>query len=138
MLSDPEARKHWQAAPVAETVTQTGPWLKPQIQASSTSLKATARIESHSAKEAVLSVTIHNTGKVPAYPVGIALHPDLYSVLWTDNYFWLASDETVTLQGTARLDMSGLDQISNPPAANPADLLIRVSAWNAAAIDIHL
>lgn len=148
MLADPEARKRWQAAPMAEPLTQTGPWLKPQIEASPATLQTAAKLENrsqnngsqkdHSRKEVEVSVTVENQGKIPAYPVRLHLLPDFYSVLWSDNYFWLAPGETVTIHGTLRLDMSGLDPITKPPVASRADLRIRVSAWNAPATELHL
>ena len=138
MLADPEARKRWQAGPVPEPLNQTGPWLKPQIEPLATSLQAAIKFEGQSQKEGELSVTIDNVGKVPAYPVSLKLLPDVYSVLWTDNYFWLAPGEKVTLRGTVRLDMSGLDPITKPPIANPRDLKIRISAWNAPATELRL
>jgi beta-mannosidase len=137
MLRDPEARKHWQAGPQPETLNQTGPWLKPQIQATSTSLRASARLENQSKKEAGITVTMSNTGNVPAYPVRIELHPETCSVLWDDNFFWLAAGESATIRGTVRLDMAGLDPITSPRAASPADLLLRLSAWNAPVIELH-
>jgi len=136
-LGDPEARKRWQAGPVPENVTQTGPWLKPQVQATSTSLRGTAKFENESPKETSVSITVMNDGKVPAYPLRIELEPDTYSTLWEDNYFWLAPGETITIQGTVRLDMSGLDTITNPPVAKKRDLVVRVSAWNAAPIELR-
>jgi beta-mannosidase len=136
-LADPEARKRWQAGPVPENVTQTGPWLKPQVQATSTSLRGTAKFENESPKETSVSITVTNEGKVPAYPLRIELEPDTYSTLWEDNYFWLAPGETITIQGTVRLDMSGLDAITNPPVAKTRDLVVRVSAWNTAPIELR-
>jgi beta-mannosidase len=138
MLADPEARKRWQAGPVAEPLTQTGPWLKPQIDALTTPLQATVKFEPGSQKEAKVNVTVENIGKLPAYPVRLHLLPDVYSVLWTDNYFWLAPGEKVTVSGTVRLDMSGLDPITKPPIATHGDLRVQVSAWNAAATDLRL
>jgi hypothetical protein len=138
---------------VAEPLTQTGPWLRPQIQASSTTLQTAAKVEDrssgehssgeylrrgHSQKEIEVSVTVENQGKIPAYPVRLHLMPDFYSVLWSDNYFWLAAGEKVTIRGTVRLDMSGLDPITKPPVANRGDLRICVSAWNAPATELHL
>jgi hypothetical protein len=131
MLVDPEARKRWQAAPVAEPLNQSGPWLKPQIEGFGTSLQATIKIESQSQKEAELSVAVENVGKLPAYPVRLQLAPDVYSVIWSDNYFWLAPGEKSTLHGTMRLNMNGLDPITKPPAVSPGSLRVRVSAWNA-------
>jgi beta-mannosidase len=138
MLADPEARKRWQAGPVPEPLTQTGPWLKPQIEALATSLQSAIKLEGQTEKEAAVSVTIENAGKLPAYPVGLQLLPDFYSVLWSDNYFWLAPGEKVTLHGTVRLDMKGLDPITKPPIASPRDLRIKVSAWNAPATELRL
>jgi len=138
MLADPEARKRWQAGPVPETLNQTGPWLKPQIQALGTSLQSTVKLERQSQKEAEVRVTIENTGKTPAYPVCLQVTPDVYSFLWTDNYFWLAPGEKATLHGTVRLDMSGLDPITKPAIASPSDLRIRICAWNAPATELRL
>jgi beta-mannosidase len=137
MLADPEARRRWQAGPVLEPLTQTGPWLKPQVAALATSVRGTAKFEPRSAKEAGLTVTVTNAGKLPAYPVQVQLEPDLYSVLWSDNYFWLAPGETATLQGTVRLDMAGLDPITRPRVASRNDLFLRISAWNARAIELR-
>ena len=137
MLADPEACKRWQAGPVPENVTQTGPWLKPQVQATATSLRGTAEFENESTKEASVNITVTNDGKVPAYPLRIELEPDRYSTLWEDNYFWLAPGETTTIRGTVRLDMSGLDPIINPPLADKRDLVVRVSAWNARPIELR-
>jgi beta-mannosidase len=138
MLADPEGRKRWQAAPVPEPLTQTGPWLKPQLAALPTSLQATAKVERQSEKEVELNIVLGNHGKVPAYPVRVELQPDAYSVLWSDNYFWLAPGDSVTLRGTAKLDMTGLDPITKPPIASPADLLLRISAWNAPVVELRL
>jgi beta-mannosidase len=138
MLADPEARKRWQAAPVAEPPTQTGPWLRPQIQASATSLQSSIKVERQLQNEAEVSLTVENLGKIPAYPLRLQVLPDVYSVLWTDNYFWLAPGEKVTVHGTVRLNMSGLDPISKPPVGRLSDLSVRVSAWNSPATELRL
>lgn len=138
MLADPAERKHWQAAPVPEPVNQKGPWLIPQVQQTRTSLSASLQVARVSGKEAEVSVTVENTGKVPAYPVSLEIVPDVYSVLWSDNYFWLAPGEAVTVKGFVRLDMQGLDPITNPPVAKPTDLLLKVTAWNVNAVQLTL
>jgi beta-mannosidase len=138
MLADAAERKRWQAAPVPELANEKGPWLIPQMQAVTTSLSALLDSATGSGKEAEISLTIENTGKSPAYPVSVEIVPDLYSGLWSDNYFWLAPGERVTVQGIIRLDMRGLDPITNPPLANPADLAVKVSAWNAAGVQLRL
>jgi beta-mannosidase len=138
MLADPQTRRQWQAGPVAEPPTQTGPWLRPQVEAFPTTLKGTARIDGRSSREADITVAIENTGNLPAYPVCVQLLPDVYCAMWSDNYFWLGPGENVVLHGTARLDMNGLDPISKPPVPKNADLSVRLSAWNAAASQLRL
>ncbi len=129
-LADPAARAQWQSKPEFEPLSKTGPWLKPQIQAMGTSL--TARIVSSPVTDKEMDVTVEvtNTGTAPAYPVRLDITPNVYSVLWSDNYFWLAPGETVMLTGKVRLDMAGLDPVTNPPVAKVEDLRINVSAWN--------
>jgi hypothetical protein len=119
-------------------LTQTGPWLRPQIEQLPTALRSHANFRQKNKKEAELILTVENTGTRVAYPVSIELLPDIYSALWTDNYFWLAPGETATLQGIVRLDMQGLDPITNPAVAQRSDLSLRVSAWNAPAVILHL
>ncbi len=136
-LADPEARKKWQSGPVADPVSTAGPWLKPQLEGLPTALEA--RVLSArplSADEAEVKVEVRNAGPRPAYPVRLALQPDAYPVLWSDNYFWLAEGETVTVTGTVRLNMKGLDPVGNPPPAKLGDLTVQVSAWNAPAASV--
>jgi hypothetical protein len=85
-------------------------------------------------RELRVTVNVKNTGASPAYPVHLAIEPDTYSVLWSDDFFWLAPGESVSVEGVVRLDMSGLDPLANPPVAKPADLTFSLSAWNAAAV----
>jgi hypothetical protein len=132
-LADPAARANWQAAAVAEPLNTTGPWLKPQIKGIPTTLSAQVLKSNVADHELQLSVTVRNTGDNPAYPVQFEIEPNTYSVLWSDNYFWLAPGESVNVRGTVRLDMGGLDPITNPRLATPSDLRLSVSAWNAAA-----
>jgi beta-mannosidase len=132
-LADPAARQKWQAAAVAEPLNTTGPWLKAQIENLRTEVLAQVVDSKVADHELLLTAVIKNTGANPAYPVVLAVDPDTYSVLWSDNYFWLAPGESVTLRGTVRLDMTGLDPITNPRIATPSNLTLSVSAWNAVA-----
>jgi beta-mannosidase len=137
LLADPGARQRWQSAPVPELVTDKGPWLRPQVAATRSSLEATAKIEGQSEKEAKLSVRLTNRSQVPAYPVRVELLPDVYSVLWSDNFFWLAPGETVSIEATVRRDMSGLDPVAKPPIRKAADFRLRAWAWNAPALELE-
>jgi beta-mannosidase len=132
-LADPAARQKWQAAAVPEPLNTKGPWLKPQIESMPTAVSGRVADSNVSDAELRLSVVVENTGANPAYPVVLAVEPDTYSVLWNDNYFWLAPGETVTVEGTVRLDMTGLDPITTPRIATASGLIFSVSAWNAVA-----
>jgi hypothetical protein len=138
MLADPAARKQWQSAPVAEPLNQMGPWLRPQVEQLRTSLRSSVALVRHKKAEAEVAVSVRNTGSVPAYAVRIEVIPDVYSSLWTDNFFWLAPGETASVGGAVRLDMSGLDPLTRPQVASPADLTIRASAWNAEASEMRV
>lgn len=135
-LAGPEARRRWQSVPVPEPLAEAGPWLKPQLESVSTSLQARAAWREVSPAEAEVAVTVANTGSHPAWPVRLETSPDLYPVLWTDNYFWLAEGESVAVKGLVRMDLRGIDPTANPPAARLQDLTAQVSAWNARAVQL--
>ncbi|HKU28610.1 MAG TPA: hypothetical protein VJQ54_24280, partial [Candidatus Sulfotelmatobacter sp.] len=138
MLGDLVKRKQWQSAPVEEELSTKGPWLRPQIAGLPTSLQGTAAFGQTSKQEAEITITVRNTGTVPAYPVRIDILPDLYSSVWTDNFLWLAPGEQVSLKGIVRLDMTGLDPLLKPAIATQGELSVRVSAWNAPAIHLRM
>ena len=130
-LEDPVALAKWQSAAVAEPLTTNGPWLKPQIEKIRTALSARVVSSEVVGPDLRLTVVVKNTGVNPAYPVQLSVQPDTYSALWSDDYFWLASGESVRVEGTVRLDMTGLDPVTNPRVAVASDLRLSVSAWNA-------
>jgi hypothetical protein len=70
-------------------------------------------------------------------PVQYALMKAGRATLWTDNFFWLAPGEKFTVNGVARLDMTGLDPFS---VSRPADskFAVRVSSWNSPALELQL
>ncbi len=86
--------------------------------------------------DSIVTLEISNTGSAPAFPVRIGVLPDVYSSLWSDNFFWLPPGERRTLTGVIRLDMHGLDPLIRPPVAALADIGIDVSAWNAPALSL--
>lgn len=55
------------------------------------------------------------------------------TLFYCDNYFWLAPGETEL----SRNNMSGLNLITKPPVAGRSDLIVRVSAWNAPALEVR-
>jgi hypothetical protein len=137
-LADPVTREKWQAEAVAEPLATNGPWLKPQMASVPAAISARVVESRVVGTELRLTVAVRNTGANPAYPVQLAVAPDIYSVLWNDNYFWLAPEESVTVAGRLRLDMAGLDPITNPRVAAASDLVLSVSAWNAPAREFRV
>jgi beta-mannosidase len=126
---DPAARDKQLSAP--DPLVKSGPWLKTEIEEAPTEIAAEILGCDRVGPEARLRITIKNTGPNPAYPVRLTIEPDWYSVIWTDNYFWLDPGESASLQATIRLDMTGLDPLLNPKIAKISDLALKVSAWNA-------
>jgi beta-mannosidase len=127
--SAPEARR--KQLETAEPLTQTGPWLKTQLESLPTALGAEIVQADAAGPELQATVVVRNTGGKPAYPVRLGVWPDVYSAVWSDNYFWLDPGERVEVQARIRLDMRGIDPVSRPKVATPADLTVVVSAWNA-------
>ena len=74
-LADPEARKKWQSGAVAEQVTKTGPWLKPQIEGVAAALAAKVTSYKLVGTEARITLEVRNTGAHPAYPVTLCVSP---------------------------------------------------------------
>ncbi len=138
LLADTAARKQWQAGPVAEPPTMTGPWLRPQVESHTTSIKASAHIARQSTREAEIAVTLENSGSLPAYPVRIHLNPETYPALWSDNFFWLAPGERVSIGGTVRLDTTGLDPFVRTKRDAQPNLALQISAWNAPEIEVRM
>jgi len=133
-LTDPAVRKAWQAKTSTDPLCPSGPWLKPQLAALPTTLAAKIVKSVVSGPDGLVTVSITNEGKRPAYPVVIRSTPDVYSAIWADNYFWLAPGETRVITGKIRLDMTGLDPMTNRKKARLSDVEIGVSAWNVAEI----
>ncbi|MEI6916157.1 MAG: glycoside hydrolase family 2 protein, partial [Armatimonadota bacterium] len=130
-LADPKARAAWQAKPTTDPICDKGPWLKPQLESLPTSIDAKLVSIRSAGDEANVVITVKNTGKVPAYPAKISVAPDVYSSMWSDNYFWLAPGETRQITGVIKLNMKGLDPIANPPVLAISDMSLSISAWNA-------
>ena len=127
--TDPTARSKQLAGP--DLLVSSGPWLKPQIEGTPTEISAEVVACGRVGPEARLELVLRNTGANPAYPVRLAIVPEVYSTIWSDNYFWLDPGESVKLQATIRVDMAGLDPLLNPKVAEVSDLALEVSAWNA-------
>jgi hypothetical protein len=130
-LADPAALAKWQSKASAETMSEHGPWLKSQIEGDRTKISARIVSEKPAGPDLQIAVLVKNEGTKPAYPVRLTVKPDAFSVLWSDDYFWLAPGESAIIGGTVRVDMTGLDPMSTSPIIAPHDLVLSVSSWNA-------
>jgi hypothetical protein len=133
---DPSAREKQLSS--ADIAVKSGPWLKAEIERAPTEIATEILGCEQVGPEARLRLIIKNTGPNPAYPVRLTVEPDWYSVLWTDNYFWLDPGESVSVQAAIRLNMKGLDPVLNPKVAEISDLTLKVTAWNARARSFSL
>ena len=129
--TDAEARR--KRLEGADPLAKSGPWLKPQIESVPTSLSAEVVQVKAVGPELEATVVVKNTGTKPAYPLRLAVLPDAYSAIWSDNYFWLDPGERVEVRGRIRMDMTNIDLVSNPKVATPSDINLEISAWNAQA-----
>ena len=123
-MGDEAFRQKYRAAPQPALAIEKGPWLKPQVAATSTSLAVTL-VQHHETgpDHSRLRVSIKNTGALPAFNTRIdieAVHRAYYA---SDNFFWLAPDE--------RRDLD-VEVLWHEPARRDQAVLV-VSAWNAAA-----
>ena len=123
----------------AQAMTKAGPWLKPQLEGVPTTISAAIKeVRLLSPVETEVTVEVVNSGLNPAYPVALDIKPATYSVIWSDNYFWLRPGERITLRGLVRCDMTGLDLMTHPKKAELADLALQISAWNANTVALPL
>src|ERR1019366_1091344 len=122
----------------ADPLAKSGPWLKPQIESVPTTLSAEVVQVKAAGPELEATVVVKNTGTKPAYPVRLAVLPDAYSAVWSDNYFWLDPGDRVEVRARIRTDMTGIDLVSDPKVTTSSDMILEISAWNARALQLKV
>ena len=120
LMDDPVYRDKYVKEPQPWPVFENGPWLKPTVSKTKTTLAIDeVNVIDKTDDRLVLSVSISNTGKYPSFMTQINLEEDFCFYL-SDNYFWLSPGEKKQLEMHIRLDNE--DKISQKT--------VHLSSWN--------
>lgn len=122
LLEDEAFYAKYVSEPVAWVTLDKGPWLKPSVAKSSTSLEVKMQSNQPTkTDQSFITVIVKNTGKLPAFMTRIDIVGTKRVFFASDNYFWLSP-------GEAR-EISIHVQWREP--ANRKLAKLSVSSWNA-------
>jgi beta-mannosidase len=122
LLESQEFRDKYRAAPQPNLTFDQGPWLKPAVANTQTTLTLTAgKPAAQPGERARLTLRVRNTGAAPAFPVHLEIDGAKRAFFATDNYFWLAPGEEKSIQ----VDVLWREL----PAGKP--IQVSAQAWNA-------
>jgi beta-mannosidase len=122
LMEDAEFRQKYRGAPQPSLRFEHGPWLRPQVEATRTSLEmSTVSHTRISENQSRLVVRVRNTGANPAFLTHVDIKGTKRAFYGTDNYFWLTPGEERRLEFTILW--------RDPPTREKA--LVTVGAWNA-------
>ncbi len=128
MLADEAVRRKFRDGPQPWPYFKDGPWLKPAVARTPTSLKVDLASHRNTSGEAIVELEIENTGPVPALPVTIDVDGIRRLFRASDNYFWLAPGERrrVTVVVRPREELAG------------KKVTLSVAAWNTTKSELSL
>lgn len=108
-MSDPHFRADYRMTPHPALAFDKGPWLKPQVEKAQTTLHGTvvSNVALHRNRSRIV-LRIQNVGTVPSFLTQVDIRDVKSSFYLTDNYFWLAPQETRTI--TVEVHWRGDDQ----------------------------
>ncbi len=111
----------YRAQPQPALTLDKGPWLKRQVAAQRTALTLAITEQRQLAPDrSVITVTLHNMGHTPAFPVHMDINGAKRAFYATDNYFWLAPGEE------RRIEL----QLLWRETPLPQDVRVEAKAWN--------
>lgn len=94
-MEDGAYYRKYTAEPVAWPTLESGPWIKPTVAKTGTSLAITAVSYVASGNNTgIVSFTVKNTGKAPAFMTQIEMEDVKRLFFADDNYFWLPAGES--------------------------------------------
>lgn len=121
LMDDDTYRNNYVKEPQSWPIFENGPWLKPTVAKSSTSLAINeVSIKNKTNDRLILNINISNTGKHPSFMTQINIAEDFRFYL-SDNYFWLSPGETKQLEMYIWLDNEDKN----------AKTTVQLSSWNA-------
>lgn len=126
-MEDAAFREKYIATPMAWLTFDNGPWLKPTVAKTPTTLSLKVIGERKiSAEQSQLNVVVTNSGKAPAYMTKVDIAGTKRAIVASDNYCWLQPGETKEFL------MDILWRETRDGAS------VNVHAWNAATISVAL
>jgi beta-mannosidase len=121
-MMDSEFRDRYRTAPQPSLRFEHGPWLRPQVRATHTSLELHVVSEQTDGEnQSRLRVLVRNTGRKPAFFTQFDIEGTERAFYGTDNFFWIAPGEERLLEFEVLW--------KNPASRNKAIFMVR--AWNA-------
>ena len=121
LMDDETYRNNYIKEPQSWPIFENGPWLKPTVAKTKTSLAINqVNIKSKTDDRLILTISLSNTGKHPSFMTQINLAEDFRFYL-SDNYFWLSPGET------KQLEM----HIWSDGKNNDSKATVQLSSWNA-------
>lgn len=124
LMDDAAYREKYIKEPQPWPVFNNGPWLKPSVAKTKTSLKIdNAVVKERKDDRLILEITLSNTGKYPSFMTQLSLAEDARFYL-SDNYFWLSSGETKKVEMTIWAEQQEIPKAT-----------IQVSSWNAKSLN---
>ena len=118
-LTDPDFRTQFRSQPSPNLSHDTGPWLKDQVRAVMTALRAGLSSATERDSRFVLDLELENSGDRPAFPVRIDVAEDKTLSYASDNFFCLLPGE-----------MRRVRLVVNLSEYTGTALTVTVSAWN--------
>jgi beta-mannosidase len=122
LMEDQAFHDKYVGEPVPFVTLDKGPWLKPTVAKTQTSLKMELLANKYiSGQRSQLKVKITNNGKIPAFMTKLNISGSKRAFCATDNFFWLAPGETREIV---------MEVLWREPVAGKKIQLL-VDAWNA-------
>jgi beta-mannosidase len=127
LMEEPEFRKKYREAAQPSLIFEHGPWLKPQVAATRTTLELSV-VSQHDLEQnqSRLQLRVRNTGSKPAFLTQLDIKGTKRAFYGSDNFFWLAPGEMRSLD---------LRVLWRDPATRDRAVLT-VHAWNAPATQV--
>jgi beta-mannosidase len=128
-MKDQEFYNKYTSEPIAWITLDQGPWLKPTIERSSTTVTGQLLSQSETPDGYTqLTVQVSNKGKYPSFMTKVDIVGTKRTFFASDNYFWLSPGE--------KKDIKMVVQWREPPHSRNTKVV--VSAWNSKAKSITL
>lgn len=94
-MEESHFHKKYSTEPVAWPTLNEGPWLKPTVAKSKTSIEVSElRVNNSNGKDATISFNIKNKGQIPSFMTHVDVKGVSRLFFANDNYFWLSPGET--------------------------------------------